>query len=246
MKTLILMIQFFTRIPIKFTVDIKKNDFSKGVLYFPLVGLIIGVLNSIVYCIFSRVIDGYTPFIVVIIFNELITGALHLDGLADSCDGLFSARKKDRMLEIMRDSRIGTNGVLVLIFTIIIKINLLYSLPETIILQSIVILPVIGRGVLSFVTYRAYYAREGEGLGSLIIGKTTLKRTLGAVALTAFISYMLLHTLGILAFCFCIIIGYILRRNFTRIIGGLTGDLLGAINEVVEIFVLFILVSFGG
>ena len=126
MKIFILMIQFFTRIPINKELDIKREDFSKGIIYFPLVGLLVGCVNGLVYFMTSKVLGGWIPLIALLISNIFVTGALHLDGLADTCDGLFSARKKEKMLEIMRDSRIGTNGAIALFVSLLLKLSLIH------------------------------------------------------------------------------------------------------------------------
>lgn len=245
MKEFVLMIQFLTRIPINTVIHIKEEDFHKGVVYFPLVGLLIGSLNALIYFIASRIIQGVFPLMAVIIFNTLITGALHLDGLADTCDGLFSARKKERMLEIMRDSRIGTNGALALIFSILLKIALLDITPKTIMIPTIIMIPVMGRGVMAIILYGSTYARK-EGLGNLFIGKTSLTKTLISAFITMAIAYICLNLLGVLALMIAIVTAFGLRRAFNMRLGGLTGDLLGAINEVVELVALFSIVVIWG
>lgn len=234
MKKFILMIQFLTRIPINKEIKLDKEDFSGGVVYFPLVGLIIGIINGLVYFILAQIIGGIVPLIAVIISNVFVTGALHLDGLADSCDGIFSARNKDRMLEIMRDSRIGTNGALVLIITILLKIALLDITPEVIIVPTIVLIPVAGRGAMSIILFKSKYARE-EGLGDLFIGKTSFFNTAIPCFITFLLVYFILGNLGVIALILSIATSYLMRSYFNKKIGGLTGDLLGAINEVVEL-----------
>lgn len=242
MKLLILMVQFFTRIPLNMRIDIKSEDFAKGVVYFPWIGLIVGGLNAIVYYLISQLIDGFIPLLGVIIVNILVTGALHLDGLADSCDGVFSARKKTRMLEIMRDSRIGTNGAIALNLSILMRLGLLYTVPRSLIIPAIILMPVLGRTIMSLVIYEGKYAREGQGMGDLFIGKTSGSTTLISFIQAFMMSFILLKALGVAIFAVCIITGYLLRMYFNKVIGGLTGDLLGAINEVVEIIALFTII----
>ena len=244
MKSFILMLQFFTRIPINKTIDIKEGDFPKGIVFFPLIGLIVGVINGIVYYFVSKIVGGFIPLILVLLVNAIVTGALHLDGLADTCDGVFSARKRERMLEIMRDSAIGTNGMLGLFFLLILKLAFLDIVPKEIILPTIILTPVVGRTVMATTIYRAKYARAGEGLGDLFIGKTTLKQTIITLIMGLVLSYGLLKLPGILCLTLVLPVGYMLQRFFTNKLGGLTGDLLGAINEVTELVSLpsFILI----
>ena len=245
MKIFILMVQFLTRIPINLELSVNKEDFPKGVAYFPLVGLIIGSINALVYFLVSKVAQEMVPLIAIVISNALATGALHLDGLADSCDALFSARKKERMLEIMRDSRIGTNGALALIISILLKIALLDITPKVIIIPTIILIPVIGRATMSIILYNSTYARE-EGLGDLFIGKTSLIRTAFSMLITIVLTFAILNQIGIIALLVCIFVAYLLRHYFNSKLGGLTGDLLGAVNEVAELIFSFVIVVFWG
>lgn len=242
MKRFLLMLQFFTRIPINKALDIKKDDFSKGIVYFPVVGLIVGGLTSLVYYISSLFFQDFVSFIMVLLTSTLLTGGLHLDGLADTCDGLFSARNKERMLEIMRDSCIGTNGALGMIFILGLKVAFLLSVSKELLLPAIVLMPVIGRTTMAVVMYKGKYAREGEGLGNLFIGKTSLSSTIITLFLGIISAYILLSYTGVLAFVLCILLGFYLRYIFSLKLGGLTGDLLGAINETTETFFLLALV----
>ena len=100
-----------------------------------------------------------------------MTGGFHLDGLADTCDGVFSARSRDRMLEIMRDSRLGTHGGLALIFVVLAKILVLseLALRGEPILASLAAACAVSRGTAALLMYRHRYARE-EGLGNVFIG----------------------------------------------------------------------------
>jgi len=245
MKIFILMIQFFTRIPINKELDIKREDFSKGIIYFPLVGLLVGCVNALVYFTTSKVLGGWIPLIALLISNIFVTGALHMDGLADTCDGLFSARKKDKMLEIMRDSRIGTNGAIALFVSLLLKVALLDITPRLIILPTIIMIPVVSRGVMAIILFSSKYARE-EGLGDLFIGKTTFLNTTIAAVITVILVYIFTGQTGLVSLVISIAIAYGVRAMFNKAIGGLTGDLLGAINEIVELlFSLLVVILWG-
>ncbi|WP_353893884.1 adenosylcobinamide-GDP ribazoletransferase [Proteinivorax hydrogeniformans] len=240
MKNFLLMIQFFTRIPIAKEFVLEKEDFAKGICYFPLVGLIVGFINGCTYYVTSLVLEGIAPIVLTMLVNTLVTGALHLDGIADTCDAIFSARKKQKMLEIMKDSRIGTNGVLALFFILALKIAFLDLFSEDTIIAIIILSPVIGRTVMGVVVFRCKYARNKEGLGGLFIGKTTVLQTLLCLSLGTVACAALLGFIGIYTLIASILVGVMLRIYFCRILDGLTGDLLGAINEIVELAVLFV------
>ena len=114
---IILLIQFMTRIPIPIKVEYSEKQLGKGIKYFPLVGYLIGIIIFITGIVLNKYIDNkYIISLLLILIELKLVGLIHIDGLADSFDGLFSYRDKDRILEIMKDSRVGTNGVVVLIF----------------------------------------------------------------------------------------------------------------------------------
>ena len=145
----IILIQFMTRIPIPIKVDYSEKKLGKSIKFFPLVGLIIGLIlyctNFLIATYLKNILYSKTIIAVILIIVEIMTvGIIHIDGLGDTFDGLFSYAKKERMLEIMKDSRIGTNGAVVLILYFITKIALI---SEIIVINPkyLIILPIIAR-----------------------------------------------------------------------------------------------------
>lgn len=246
MKRFILILQFLTRIPVNLSIDVKEGDFGKGIVYFPIVGFIIGLLNLLVYLFISYFLREDIAKAFVVLFNVLVTGGLHLDGLADTCDGIFSARSKERMLEIMRDSRIGTNGSIAIFFDLFLRWILLNNLNSYQSMKVIVIAPIISRALMSLVIYKAPYARPGEGLGKLFIGHLNLSRTLITLIIGCGLSFAILKISAVIIIFFNIILVYLYRKYITKKIGGMTGDTLGAWNELSEIVVLMIFICLKG
>lgn len=240
MKKFILMIQFFTRIPINMEIDIKEDDFAKGIVYFPVVGLVIAIFNVLTYLLFSKISTGLLPIVMTVLANVLITGALHVDGLADTCDGIYSARKKERMLEIMKDSRLGTNGAVAILFDLILRITLLSSVSETNIIKVILLTTIISKTMVAILAYIS--PKRENGLGSLFVGKVSIKNmltTLFICGISTFLNfgYMAFIIIGLNIVLMIIFRNYILKR-----LGVISGDILGAANEVSEIFILVIFV----
>lgn len=239
------MLQFLTRIPVKerWCDGVELNDYSRGIVCFPLVGLVIGALTALVWLIALPHIGVFPAAILVVLTHILLTGGLHLDGLADSCDGLFSVRSRERILEIMRDSRIGTNGALALIVAVVLRSALIYQMSADglPVLAFLVVTPVVGRGMMAFMMFRQVYARE-SGMGHLFIGKISEGRfyvTLTLMAALVLLISGISSLFALLVTLFCIL-GF--RRFVTTRIGGQTGDTLGAACEVSElIFLLFLL-----
>lgn len=243
MSRFILIIQFLTRIPININIDFKEDDLPKGIIYFPIVGLIIGIFDGLIYFLASKVAGGLFPLIASIAANIIITGGLHVDGLADTCDGIYSSRRKDRMLEIMRDSRVGTNGVIAIFLDLALRITLLANLNGSYILKTIVLSPVMGRTMLSLVAFKSNYARKDSGLGNLFVGKVTFYRILISSIISFIIMTMFIGFKSIIVIGAIIILSVLYKRYMHSKIGGMTGDTLGAGNEIAEIIFILIIVA---
>ncbi len=243
MKRLILMLQFLTKLPLPFKIDAKEEDFSKGIIYFPVVGLVIGALMAGLYIGLSAITNIMIASVLVIVFEIFITGGLHLDGLADSFDGLYSYRDKDRMLEIMKDSRVGTNGVLILIVNIVLKMVLLISIDPEMVPTLLLLMPVVSRLMVVLLSAISKYARN-NGMGGFFIGKTTKLQLVITIILVLVMHLIYLEGLFLLGMI--IILTLIYRYHVYSKIDGITGDVLGAVVEMSEVFYLMLYVLFLG
>jgi adenosylcobinamide-GDP ribazoletransferase len=237
----LITLQLLTRIPISYQFNVQKEDYSEGITYFPLIGLILGSINLIVYNILKlcHVENGFLMAVLLMFTNLVLTGGIHLDGLADTCDGIFSNRSKERILEIMRDSHIGTFGVVAILMDLLLRTALLYELSFKQINLAILLMPLVGRTVYPLLMFKATYARK-EGLGDLYIGKLTNKRFIITQIIGLAIIFYLLPLKGLYLTLLSALIAIIYRRYIVRKIDGLTGDTLGAGLELIEIcFLLF-------
>ena len=122
MKSFFIGLQFLTRLKL---VNQTEWDiyFGKSVVTFPLVGLVIGAFMALIYWLLVPYIPITLLALLLVVFEFLFTGGLHADGFMDTCDGLFSGRDRERKLEIMKDSRVGSNGVVGFVFLIEMAIN---------------------------------------------------------------------------------------------------------------------------
>jgi hypothetical protein len=268
MKGFLLLLSFMTRIPMP-KIEYNEEKLGKSMKYFPAVGVIVGIILLFFCIVFTFVFKNlnYSTvlplMIIVIILTDLITtGGLHLDGLADTFDGIFSYRSKHKMLEIMKDSRIGSNGVLALILYFLIKCALLYSLEiedrgEA--MYAIMTYPVVSRFCSVISCASAPYAR-GSGMGKTFVDNTKVNGVIVAAIIT------LLYTIGLLVaplvfypayvpmndilqpvFGITFIVGlsalfaYSFSKLMERKIGGITGDTLGALLEISGLLYIFLL-----
>lgn len=245
LKGLRLILGFLTRIPVNIDWEVQDGELEKGIVWFPVVGLILGVCCAAGYQLAVQVLPVSISILIGMTILIFLTGAFHIDGFADTADAIYSARTRERMLEIMKDSRVGTNGAIAIVLDLAFRYIGLWNLSEMFHMEMwkvFLLLPVAGKMVQGLVGYKGVYARE-KGLG-LFIGTLTLPRTI------------LCGFLGILAFfvgfggkgalCAVCVMGlvFLFRKYIEGILGGLTGDIMGAANEIAEIVLLIFLQIF--
>jgi adenosylcobinamide-GDP ribazoletransferase len=246
MRIFILTLQFFTRIPINVDLKATDEDFAKGVSFFPIVGLIIGAFSLAVMIAASKLLGGLFPLICCLIAGTAITGGFHVDGLADTCDGIFSSRTRDKMLEIMRDSRIGTIGTIAIIFDYLLKLSLLSMLTGKVLYFAVLLSPVAGKTLMVLLMKTSKYARSGPGLGGLYLEKQTIGGTVLAALIGIAVITGFLGVWGIAAFGVCAVICFLYRSFIYSKLQGMTGDTLGAANELLEVSFILIMAVMSG
>ncbi|WP_145594195.1 adenosylcobinamide-GDP ribazoletransferase [Yersinia aleksiciae] len=238
-------LQFMTRIPVpeRWTQGLAMDQYERGIVGFPLIGLIVGVIGGLVFTLLAPWCGLPLAALGYVLALALVTGAFHLDGLADTCDGVFSARKREQMLEIMRDSRLGTNGGLALIFMVLAKVLVVseLALRDVSMLAMLTAASVAGRTVIVLLMYRQRYAREGNGLGNIYIGKVTGRQTAITLAGGLILTLLLGKGAAVLALVITIAVVWLLASYLRSRLGGQTGDTLGAAAEVGELVFLLAL-----
>lgn len=237
-------LQFMSRIPVRarWADGIETHQYVRGIVTFPFVGLVLGALAGGVFTLLQPWAGLPLAAMGYVLALALLTGGFHLDGLADTCDGIFSARTRDRMLEIMRDSRLGTHGGLALIFVIVTKVLVVSELAirGNNMLMVLAAASIAGRSACVLLMYNQKYARE-KGLGNLFIGKVTGTQALLTLIGGAVLCTVLLPASGLLALVITILAMYGLGRMLKRTLGGQTGDTLGAAIELGEVVFLLAL-----
>ena len=239
-KNFILMLQFMTRLPINMSLPAENENFKKGTMFMPIVGLIIGIIQWVIFYLLIKILPIGMVAVLVVLSGILVTGALHLDGLGDSCDGIFAFKGKDKVIEIMKDSRIGTYACIAIIFDTLIKIFSFAAISNIKASLIIIATPIIGRMALVFLFYIGKCAKS-TGTGNLFIGNVGKKEVI--ISLLVSITLVLL-LIGITKGIILIVVALIFTMGFNKYcnnkIGGLTGDTLGANNELVEILILIV------
>ena len=248
MKGLIALFKFTTRLPLGNSSNFTEDGVGKSMKFFPLVGIRLGLIMYTAHTLLSLYINSSLVIAaIIVVIYVILTGALHLDGLSDTFDGIFSYRSKQRMLEIMKDSRVGANGVIVLVLYFILNIIFLADL-ESIELPMgafILLYPVIGRMNTVINCATAPYART-SGMAKDFVEQTDYKGFLISFLITmgyayAVLTYFKLDISIIAIVPIMAILGYYFARLMTRKIGGVTGDTLGAVLELTQVVMLFLL-----
>lgn len=235
----VLNLQFLTRIPVPVKIEYSDRAFAAGSVFAPAIGLLIGLVSVCVYLLFGFLDKGPLALLFAMAAEIAATGGIHLDGLADTFDGIFSYRDRYRVLEIMKDSRLGTSGAIALVLSLMLKYVMLASLPGNYIIFCLAAMPVLSRMTISWSAGLSTYARKGEetmtaGLvrntGPIeIIVSTTLAVIIGALLLKLAVVPLVMI---IIAFSLMTVL-YMKFR-----IGGVTGDVIGAIIELSEVVFL--------
>lgn len=248
-KRTVLMLQFLTRIPVPVTIEATSEDYGKGLVFAPVIGLLIGAMLAGVGYLLNMVFPAYTAAALIIIFYIVITGGLHLDGLGDTFDGLFSNRPKERILEIMRDSRVGTNAVLAIVSVLVLDITLLGSFDNGHILKIILLMPVAGRIGSLVSSGFSTYARSGEGLGKSFIDWCGTREVAAGLVIYFVIFFAVAGIPGLICSLVPPVAAFINVKLLGRKIGGATGDILGAvceINQTIFLAAAYILIKLAG
>lgn len=247
MRAFIAALQFLTILPAFRGIGISGKDMERCVIFFPLIGLLIGFLSYAFAALISMVFQPTVCCVLIVLFLVVISGGLHMDGLADTMDGFASSRSEVRMLEIMRDSRIGVMGVLSIIFIILLKVTFLFSMSHSFRMNAVVLMPLAGRCSVLIVMLLLNYVRQ-EGTG-LVFSKNKRYIWLGlALGMILFITTALLlcsHTGAVMVLA-SILVALLFSAYCKKKIRGYTGDTLGATCEIVELVPAIVLAMIEG
>lgn len=235
MTAFILALQFLTRIPVTSNISATDKQLGQSVLFYPLIGLLIGsFLAFIAFLLQNSSVSLQAA--VLLTFWVLITGGLHLDGLADCADGWAGGLgSSQRSLEIMKDPNSGAIAIVMLILVLLLKWSALSSLLEQkIFFPVLIIIPALGRSAILALMLSCQYV-SSNGLGeklNLYLPKTAAKIIL-LVSIIAGIYFLGFFTI-LMASLMLLAIGFLAKQR----LGGITGDVYGAAVELLEVVLL--------
>ena len=229
--------RFLTIVPLFRSERLTDGDMARAMGAFPAVGLVLGAGLAAIHLTVGRTLPPPLEGVVLAGALAWATGALHLDGVADTADGLAGGWTRERALEIMKDSRTGAVGAAALCLVVLAKALGLGLLPPEAKTWGLVVTPAVGRGAAVLLAHGSTYARPGGGLGAPYTRHLD-GATVGRALLWAGVPCVVLGWRGLAAFGLVLLYTRALRRAFHRRLGGITGDVLGFGVETSEVLFL--------
>lgn len=217
---------------------IVSADLAQSFSFFPLAGLLIGSSCLLVALALHPWMPALLTGVVLTALSVTLTRGLHLDGLADLADGIGGGYTIERRLQIMKDSNIGTFGSLALVLALLFKVASLQVLLKTSYWAPILLVPSFSRLAMVFAAFKSTYARPEGGLGKPFLESMTRKQPLVSAGFACVMALLISPGLMVLYFPVVVLCAALSRSLCHRWLGGVTGDVLGATNEITEI-VLF-------
>lgn len=237
---LILALQLMTRLPIKKQFNAQPEDYAGSVLWFFVVALLAGGVMAATYFIADLASVPYLAALCSVIAAYLFTGGLHIDGFADMCDAFLAHKDRVRTLEILKDSQMGVYGVIAIAFMVAAKTLLVGNLNINM-LPVLLALPVCGKVAMVVCAGVSSYARQ-DGLGKYIIDYIKPGTAVLSIVICAVITIICCGFLaGGMVIAVSLMIGFCIAAVSKAKIGGATGDVLGAANELGELAYLIIM-----
>lgn len=224
---------FMTRIPVRDTRPLTTERLSRAAFWFPAVGVIVGAVMGGTYLLAELVLPQPTAIVLALLAAILMTGGFHEDGLADSADAMGAHVSRERKLEILRDSRIGTFGGLALVLALLFAFSALVGMEDDEVVRAAIAGHVLGRWSGLPQSLWLPQARP-EGAGTLV--EASLARTLLATAYAVAIVLLVAGpAAGAIACATAVVVTAIGALVAVRTFGGVSGDTFGAVNKLVEL-----------
>ena len=232
-------LKFLTTIPLPWRREASLEEIGCSIGYFPVVGLIIGLILAGLNWLLSLFLPSAVVNGLLIVSMVVISGALHLDGFVDTCDGIAGHKTVEDRWRVMHDSRAGAFGIVGVVLLLLVKYVSLNSVPENLLMVTLVLVPVVSRWAMVYTVFAYPYARPA-GLGKIFKQEASWQRFTAATLIALAVAAILARLAGlvIMVSIWVIVVGMAayLKRKFS----GLTGDTYGAINETTEVCVLIL------
>jgi adenosylcobinamide-GDP ribazoletransferase len=238
-QALLIAVQFLTRIPVPLRAEVSEQAIGRSLLFYPVVGLLIGGLLVLLAWALDG-IDTNVQAVVLLGAWVIITGGLHLDGLADSADAwLGGGHDSERTLAIMKDPYCGPAGVIALVLVLLAKFAIISAMLSQHYWLGLLAAPIMARTVVPILLMTTPYVREG-GLGSPLVAHCPRQGMWGVSALVVLALLITFKMSAVFLLLNVVLLFFFLRYVMMQRIGGTTGDTAGAILEITEVAVLLV------
>lgn len=239
MPSIFAAFQFLTQIPPIIQRPFTEKELGRAVGFYPLVGLLMGLALLAVNSLLALFVPSLLCAALILAIWIAMSGALHLDGFLDACDGILGGFTPVKRLEIMRDERVGAFGLAGGVLLLLIKFSALEALPDA--SAALVLIPTLSRWGMALAVIAYPYGRP-QGLGRAIKDNAGWKELVLATGVAGLAGWFTFQWMGLMAVVVtaatvALIAAFILKR-----IPGMTGDIYGAINEIVEVVLVVIFV----
>ena len=230
-------LQFLTTIPIPRRREAKPEELGRSAGYFPVIGLIIGLILAGLNWLFGLILPPAVANALLIVSLVILSGALHLDGFVDTCDGIAGHKSVEDRWRVMHDSRAGAFGIVGVVLLLLVKYVSLNSIPVPLMMVALVLMPVVSRWAMAYAIFAYPYAQP-SGLGKVFKQGTSWPRFTMATLIALVVAVALVQLIGLAIMFLIWVITVAMAAYFKSKFSGLTGDTYGAINEVAEVSVL--------
>lgn len=240
MKRFLVALQFLTVFRIKKELPVEQAEFGRSMVFFPLIGAIQGVILLFFWYLLSTLLPDNLVTGILLLILVLTNGGLHLDGFADTVDGIAGGKTPEERLRIMKDSATGAIGVVFVVLLLLIKFLALQEMPFEVKAQAIVAFPMVGRWAM--VPLALLPCARADGLGKSFAG---CGRAM-AVKASVFTAVAVALLFGALALALIVLLGimiYMSSKFFRRKTNGVTGDVFGFHSEAAEVIFLVLLLA---
>jgi len=237
-------LMFYTRIPCPKWVNHDPEYLNKATKYFPFVGWIVGGMAALVFYGAEYLFNLQGAVVLSLIAGILITGAFHEDGFADTCDGFGGGWTKEKILLIMKDSRMGAYGVIGIACILLLKYNLMLSFHVNEVWKVLLAGHAFSRLCAVMIVVTSKYVRENEDAKAKPLAKSITAKEIIPAIMFGMAPFILFWNVKIVLATLLPVIGvFYLRRYFHKWIGGYTGDCLGAVQQVAELLFYLSLIA---
>ncbi len=230
-------LSFLTIFRLPVSGEISPRDLGRCYACFPIVGLLVGLITCLMVLLLQALMPPLLLAAWACAFMTFVTRGFHLDALADLADGIGGGYTPEKRLEIMKDSATGAFGSLALVLAILLKTSAIYSLIMAKSWIALAIVPAMGRFAIVVSAYKSSCARTG-GIAKSSIEYVTGGTVLAAASFAVVLTLLLIPKFAPAFIGTATLISLLVRALAHRFLGGVTGDVLGAINEITEVLLL--------